>query len=206
MGLYDDWKAANASASDKQIANIEFAIKSIDIGISLLTFSSPLSRSGNTISLAAASAGTNGYMSSTDKSRLDAAYQAGTSLSLSGQILTLNKANNGTASTVTLPLDSLTQNYNNLVTNANYTLPALSNIGDVRIHNGVISSTSGSVYVYPPNSNYDINCSVQVANRGTGTPSRIMSLGYKYGESFSQIFTCNANETAYFMVVYTRRA
>lgn len=55
-----------------------------------------------------ATTSTNGLMSSIDKTRLDNVYQAGTSLSLgtvtaTTQQVSLNKANSGTASTITLP-------------------------------------------------------------------------------------------------------
>jgi hypothetical protein len=72
----------------------------------VLSFTSPLSKSGTTVSISAATTSAAGSMSSTDKSRLDNVYQAGTSLSISGQTLTLNKANSGTASSVTLPSSS----------------------------------------------------------------------------------------------------
>ena len=62
-----------------------------------------LTISGGVLNLQAATTGANGYMSSTDKQRLDNVYQAGTSLSISAAKLSLNKANAGTVSTVSLP-------------------------------------------------------------------------------------------------------
>jgi hypothetical protein len=62
-----------------------------------------LTISSGVLNLQAATTGANGYMSSTDKSRLDNVYQAGTSLSISAAKLSLNKANSGTVSTVSLP-------------------------------------------------------------------------------------------------------